>query len=122
MGEPDLAVCEVKMFAHGLQSRLLETKEEIREHTITRNYSEVLVIVSGGTLTMTNTDHGYVSVPGLAKRLKSNEAFYDSAHAKETNLADDWLVTPPTVYRTRIKFKVLEFEKLIDSSNIETED
>jgi hypothetical protein len=122
MGSPDISSCEVKMFAAGLQSRLIETKDQILQHTITRNYSEVLVIVTGGTLTMINTDHGYVSLPGLAKRLKTNEAFYDSAHAKEIDLADDWLVTPPTVYRTRIKFKVLEFEKLIDSSNIETED
>jgi hypothetical protein len=37
-------------------------------------------------------------------------------------LSDDWLVTPQTVYKTRIKYRVMEFEKLIDSSNIELED
>lgn len=34
----------------------------------------------------------------------------------------DWLVTPPTVGHSRIKFKVLEFETLIDSSNIDLSD
>lgn len=81
MGEPNKDANEVKIFAAGLQSRMIETKEEMLQYTIRRNYSEVLVIVTGGTLTMINTDHGYVSVPGLANRLKTNEAFYDRRHA-----------------------------------------
>ena len=71
---------------------------------------------------MINTDEGYVPVPGLAKRLKTNECLSDQQHASEINLSDDWLVTPQTVYKTRIKYRVMEFEKLIDSSNIELED
>ena len=31
----------------------------------------------------------------------------------------DTLVTPPSAYKTRIRFKVLEFDDLIDSSNID---
>jgi len=42
----------------------------------------VLVIVTGGTLCMVNTDHGYVARPGLGNRLKLNTAFYDADHAK----------------------------------------
>lgn len=97
MGEPDKDAKEVKIFAAGLQSRLIETKDEILQHTNTNKYAEVLVIVTGGTLTMVNTDHGYVSVPGLATRLKNNESFYDKKHAEEIQLPEDWLVTPPTV-------------------------
>ena len=47
---------------------------------------------------------------------------YPKKHAEEIGLADEWLVTPPTVYRTRIKLKVMEFDKIIDSSNIDIED
>ena len=71
---------------------------------------------------MVNTDHGYVAAPGLANRLKRNASFFDETHADEINLDSDWLVTPQTPYKNRIKFRVLEFEKLIDSSNIEISD
>jgi lysophospholipase len=87
-----------------------------------KNYTKVLVIVTGGTLTMVNTDQGYVSRAGLAQRLKKQIVFYDKEHAKAVGLEDDWLVTPCTLYGKRIKFKVLELEKLLDSSNIEISD
>ena len=46
----------------------------------------MLVIVTGGTITMVNTPDGYVSVTGLGERLKLNVALYDSEHAKDINL------------------------------------
>lgn len=92
------------------------------EHTHNKKYCDVLLIVSGGTLTMVNTDHGYVAAPGLADRLKTHSSLYDAQHAKEIDLDDDTLVTPPTMYKSRIRYKVCEFEHLIDSSNILIED
>ncbi len=37
-------------------------------------------------------------------------------------LDKEWLVTPETPFGKRIRFKVLEYDTLIDSSNIEVSD
>ena len=92
------------------------------QHTITKDYADVLLIVTGGTLCMINTDSGYVAAPGLAERLKKNEIFYDKEHADQMGLDTSWLVTPETPFGKRIRFRVLEYETLIDSSNIEVSD
>jgi hypothetical protein len=75
-------------------TRLVELQDEMIQHTITKDYADVLLIVTGGTLCMVNTEHGYVAAPGLANRLKANEVFYDKKHAETIVLGDEWLVTP----------------------------
>ncbi len=102
--------------------RSAELQEEMTQYTITKDYADVLLIVTGGTLCMVNTENGYVAAPGLAERLKTNQIFYDRAHAEEMNLDSSWLVTPMTPFGKRIRFRVLEYETLIDSSNIEVSD
>lgn len=102
--------------------RDVELRDEMIQHTITKDYADVLLIVTGGTLCMINTDHGYVSAPGLADRLKQMQIFYDREHAEKVGLDSDWLVTPQTPFKKRIRFRVLEYETLIDSSNIEVSD
>ena len=67
---------------------------------------------------MVQSENGYVASKGLAKRLKAYDKFYDRAKAEKLGLPEDTLITPITPYKKRIRFKVLEFEKLIDSSNI----
>ena len=64
------------------------------QHTITKDYADVLLIVTGGTLCMVNTEHGYVAAPGLASRLRENAIFFDKKHAETIVLGDEWLVTP----------------------------
>lgn len=122
VGEPHKEENEVKIVGAGVESRIKETAADLLQHTSQKMYSDVLLIVTGGTLCMINTDHGYVAAPGLADRLRKNSCFYDEEHAYHINLDPEWLVTPPTPYNNRIRFKVLEFEKLIDSSNIEIDD
>jgi hypothetical protein len=82
----------------------------------------VLLIVTGGTLCMVDSPGGYVPQKGLANRLKQNHAFYDREFAQKNKLEDEWLVTPVTPLKQRIRFKVLEFDNLIDSSCIKIED
>ena len=61
-----------------LESRLVEnTEKDILEHTVNKKYADVLIIVTGGTLTTINTDHGYVAAPGLSDRLKLNSTIHD---------------------------------------------
>jgi L-asparaginase/Glu-tRNA(Gln) amidotransferase subunit D len=61
-----------------MENRALMCVGESIKHTDKKEYSNVLVIVTGGTITMVNTENGYVSVTGLADRLKMNVALYDS--------------------------------------------
>jgi len=55
---------------------------------------------------------------GLHNRLKKIHMFYDKEKAKELDLDENTLITPPTPYKNAIRFSCLEFEHLIDSSNI----
>ena len=91
-------------------------------HTLRKETTDVLVIVTGGTICMVQTDDGYMVDRGLANRLRDNKIFYDGEYCKANNLDEDWLVTPVTPFKGRIRFKVLEFDELIDSSNIKIED
>lgn len=49
-------------------------------------------------------------------------SFYDKEYAKELDLPADVLITPETPYQKRVKYQLLEFEELIDSSNMMTSD
>lgn len=99
-----------------------EAEKDDAGHTLNREFADVLLIVTGGTLCMVHSDHGYVTAHGLGDRLKKNQIFYDADFCKENNVEEDWLVTPPTPYKHRIRFKVLEFDNLLDSSNLNMED
>ena len=63
-------------------ARKIELQEEMIQHTITKDYADVLLIVTGGTLCMVNTENGYMAAPGLANRLKANAIFYDKDHVE----------------------------------------
>jgi lysophospholipase len=67
---------------------------------------------------MVKTSRGYVPQRGLAERLKKFHSFYDEEYSKELSLPADTLITPETPYHKRVLFTLLEFEDLIDSSNI----
>ena len=67
---------------------------------------------------MVKTPKGYMVEKGLIHRLKKYQVFYDEAHAKELNLPEDTLITPETPYHKRILVKLLEFDELLDSSNM----
>jgi 60kDa lysophospholipase len=67
---------------------------------------------------MVKTPKGYAPQRGLADRLKKFHSFYDAELSKEMNLPPDTLITPETPYHKRVQFTMLEFEELIDSSNI----
>ena len=71
---------------------------------------------------MVDAENGYVTAKGLADRLRKNLVFYDKEFCEANNVDKEWLVTPPTPFRRRIRFKVLEYDTLIDSSNIKIED
>jgi hypothetical protein len=67
---------------------------------------------------MVKTSRGYMVQRGLGERLKMYHSFYDAEYAKELELPDDVLITPETPYHKRVKYTMLEFDDLIDSSNM----
>ena len=67
---------------------------------------------------MVHSDKGYVASRGLAECLKKNVTLHDADYAT----SGEWLVTPRTTFGKHIRYKILELESLIDSSNIEIED
>jgi hypothetical protein len=72
-------------------------------------------------MSMVHTEHGYMTEKGLHNRLKKIHMFYDKEKAKQLNLDERTLVTPITPYKNAIRFSCLEFDTLIDSSNITLE-
>lgn len=74
----------------------------------------VLVIYTGGTIGMRETDRGFAPVPGyLEKQLFQLPQFHDPQRPP--------LTTPMSRYGRRIRFEVLEYEPLLDSSNMTIE-
>lgn len=56
------------------------------DHISVAEICDVLLIVTGGTLCMVQSDNGYVPCFGLADRLKKYDKFYDGAKAAELGL------------------------------------
>ena len=102
--------------------RKIDVGGTTNQHVAKKEYSDVLVIVTGGTLTMVSTDHGYQPLKGLAERLKAYKTFYDREICEQEGVDDDTLITPVGPFGTRIRFKVHEFETLIDSSCVDIVD
>lgn len=78
---------------------------------------------------MVSTDHGFEPQKGLVHRLKNLDCFNDKAYREEyaksdkhnEELCDDTLITPLTPFGSRVLFRVLEFEELVDSSCVNLE-
>ena len=105
-----------------VELRNIELAAETTQHFANKEFSDVLVIVTGGTLTMVDTDHGYQPVKGLAERLKANRTFYDREVSQHHKCGTNTLITPMSPFKTRIRFTVHEFEHLIDSSCVDLQD
>lgn len=95
---------------------------EKKENVIQKPISKVLVIITGGTFCMVKTPKGYASQRGLIARLKKYICFHDNEFIKDEELPENTLITPETPYHKRIYYTILEFENLIDSSNMRLED
>ena len=98
---------------------LRKLDKETTQHISNKEYSDVLVIVTGGTLCMVNTEHGYQPEAGLAARLMESATFYDKKVSEREGCDENTLITPVSPFGSRIRFKVHEFENLIDSSCVD---
>ncbi|KAF2140334.1 uncharacterized protein K452DRAFT_289077 [Aplosporella prunicola CBS 121167] len=90
--------------------------------------SRVLIVITGGTICMQESEDGLVPVPGFLKSgLAPRPSFNDGSYPdpleiivddKGTKKAVQSLRTPKSSYQRRVRYAVLEFEKLLDSSSI----
>lgn len=77
-----------------------------------------LIIYTGGTFGMARTPDGYMPKRNwLLKKLQSNKTFYDQEYTTE-NPIPETSVTPLTMNEHRIRYHLVEFEPLIDSSEL----
>ena len=77
----------------------------------------VLIVFTGGTFAMVNTDGGYKTQKDLIRRLHQNRHFYDKAYTQE-NYIEGTSVTPETWHKQRLRYHLHEYENLIDSSEL----
>ena len=67
---------------------------------------------------MVHTPQGYKSQKGFVNRLKVYSNLYDKESSIENGCQNDECITPVTPFNKRIFYKVVEFDELIDSSNL----
>ena len=80
-----------------------------------RDPTEVLVLYTGGTIGMHASERGYVPKPGfLAEQLATLPQFHDASRPRFTS--------PPSRFGKRVHFDIVEYDPLLDSSNMGMED
>lgn len=110
--------------------------------------SRLLLIYTGGTIGMQNNpQHGYLPISGyITQKMAQNDKFHDttSSLTDEFNLVYQSvaegshtskihqtpvitkslpaLITPPSLFNKRIRYSVLEYSPLLDSSNMDMTD
>uniref|UniRef100_A0A7N6C4U5 asparaginase n=1 Tax=Anabas testudineus TaxID=64144 RepID=A0A7N6C4U5_ANATE len=91
--------------------------------------ARVLVINTGGTIGMTLHDNGVLAPKANAfvKSLRKLPILHDEMYAQQTSLyeyygSDNTLVLPLSENNKRIVYNVLEYNPLLDSSNMTTDD
>ena len=91
--------------------------------------SRVLIIMTGGTICMTRSPEGFIPARGfldscLASRPSFNDGSesrdIDVAVAKDTVVPHRSLRTPMSTYQKHVRYAVLEFDVLLDSSSIDS--
>ena len=87
-------------------------------NTNNKSLPKVLVICTGGTLTMVHTENGYVAQKGFINRLKVYRNLYDKEFSDKQGIAENEAITPETCFGTRVRYKLVEFDELLDSSNL----
>ena len=82
---------------------------------------KVLIIVTGGTICMMHSPKGYtVQKNFIHSFLKDHPSFCDVDYTF-FHAAEGFLITPESIYKSRIHYKIIEFEEIIDSSNMNPE-
>ncbi|OAL67239.1 lysophospholipase [Trichophyton rubrum] len=102
--------------------------DKLKEYGL-RPESRVLIIMTGGTICMRPSPSGFVPARGFREAvLEPSPTFNDGSKPGDLEVAVDGsgqrvahrtLRTPLSSYNTRVRYAVLEFDELLDSSSID---
>ena len=89
--------------------------------------SRVLIVMTGGTICMKQSPNGYVPARGFVESLERRPSFNDGSNPADISamVNDDSakafrsLRTPISTYGRHVRYVVLEFDELVDSSSID---
>lgn len=102
------------MFLH-VEDEITKVKDRLdpyRDH-------KVLILYTGGTIGMVNSEQGYIAKKGyLHELMRKNKYFCDEQFTAAASNSEKFLITPITTYSKRIYYKVIEFDEIIDSTNM----
>eukprot|EP00301_Raphidiophrys_heterophryoidea_P020800 c5399_g1_i1.p1 GENE.c5399_g1_i1~~c5399_g1_i1.p1 ORF type:complete len:671 (+),score=149.68 c5399_g1_i1:88-2013(+) len=86
--------------------------------------SHVLVIYTGGTIGMVHTENGYAPKKDFfISLLRASPIFHDPTFIlPPEQVRPDILVTPPSAFDRRVVYHIMEYEPLVDSSNMDMKD
>lgn len=86
--------------------------------SIEKKEVKVLLVYTGGTFGMANSEKGYTPRKNwLLKRIHANTNFFDKKYSKK-NYEPKTSVTPKTFLGHRIRYHFIEYDRLIDSSEL----
>lgn len=84
-------------------------QHENEEQIIQKDIVTVLIIATGGTIMMENSDNGYVPAENFIERMKQHKNFHDKDFAYQESYPEDVCITPITPLKKRIKVNMLEY-------------
>ena len=114
----DLYSCELKKsesFDISEFDQFMQSQKNKREND---DIKKVLIYYIGGSIGMINTSNGLIYKKKLLESLlRSNNYLNDAKFTLEEKFQSH-LITPETAFKTRILYKIEEFEEMLDSSDI----
>jgi L-asparaginase/Glu-tRNA(Gln) amidotransferase subunit D len=104
---------------HILDTAAKEAQHAMYDDYIIEKYEiRVLILNTGGTFGMCKTPNGYdVQKDWLLKRIKSSLIFYDKKYTQD-HFIEGTSVSPETMLKHRIRYHYIEYDPLIDSSEL----
>ncbi|CAD8187753.1 unnamed protein product [Paramecium pentaurelia] len=100
----------------------MQNHHDIIKEKLSDQPRKVLILNTGGTISMFPSSSGYVTKTGALKNFLQNNPFSCDMDYTYFKATDDFLITPITAFNRRIWFKVDELDKLLDSSNMTSDD
>ncbi|EAR97237.1 L-asparaginase, type I protein (macronuclear) [Tetrahymena thermophila SB210] len=93
----------------------LECSQGLR---IANQSRKVLIICTGGTISMFPTENGLAVKKGFFEKFLREDSYFCDSDYTYFHSSDGFLITPLTIYQQRIWYKIYELENPIDSTNM----
>lgn len=89
-------------------------------HRVSGTNRKVLIICTGGTIGMFQTENGLAVKKGFFEKFLREDSYFCDSDYTYFHGQDDFLITPLSNYNQRIWYKVHELDDPIDSTNMNT--